>query len=123
MPANALRIASTGTHTGDLTACGESPLVELLARTYAALGKPVPFVLRKADVAHVLSIAVRTLERRVSTGDFPEPDHVESRKSVGWKLTTVITWFEQRDDRGPSSAERRPPAARTDRAAAAIATA
>ena len=107
MPASGLGICPEPGRPQD--AAVGAPVLDLLARAYATAGLMLPLVVTKADVAQMLRIGARTLERRISTGEFPQPDHVESRRSVGWKITTVTAWFERRVAGGPTVAQRRPP--------------
>jgi excisionase family DNA binding protein len=50
--------------------------------------EPPPILLTAKEVAHRLSIAVRTLQRLVSAGVVPAPIRI-TRKIIRWRVTDI----------------------------------
>ena len=51
-------------------------------------------LLRPCDVARTLNIGKRTLERWLSSGQFPRPDIKAGKKISLWRPRTVQAWIE-----------------------------
>jgi predicted DNA-binding transcriptional regulator AlpA len=52
-----------------------------------------PETYRRKAIASVLSICVRTLDRMISSGNFPKPD-IKIGKHPIWKRATVERWMD-----------------------------
>jgi len=51
-----------------------------------------PQLISAEELANLLAISERSVWRRLSGGDIPEP--VRIGKSVRWRLTEIIAWIE-----------------------------
>jgi predicted DNA-binding transcriptional regulator AlpA len=56
-------------------------------------------LLRKAAVAQTIGVGVRTLERMVSSRDFPGPDIKRGSRLLLWRPSTVQGWIEDEAQR------------------------
>jgi prophage regulatory protein len=49
-------------------------------------------VLRLPKVSEMVSLGTETIWRRVATGEFPRPVHLDGRQ-FGWRLSDVQRWI------------------------------
>ena len=69
----------------------------LVARLEGLVPEPdaVPSLLTAGDVAGLLRIAPRTVQRMVATGDFPAPIPITPGRAR-WRRADIDAWLEQR---------------------------
>ena len=68
---------------------------ERLEERIAELAVPPPALLTREDVASLLGIAPRTVQRMVASGDFPRPIPITSGRAR-WRRSDIDAWLEQR---------------------------
>ena len=61
-------------------------------------------LLRPDDVARTLRVGKRTLERWLSSGQFPRPDIKAGKRISLWRPGTVQAWIESRSEKTRMSA-------------------
>lgn len=72
-----------------------APDAEALPRGAVPLGEHLPrLAYRLNEVAAVLGISRRTIERERSAGRFPKPDLVIGKTPL-WRLATIDAWLER----------------------------
>lgn len=54
---------------------------------------PQPNLLTSQDIADLLKVSVRTVERLIKRGDLPNPDLRLSRNMMRWKPETIRDWL------------------------------
>lgn len=54
-------------------------------------------IVRQAEVAVILGISSVTLWRWRQKGEFPEPIKLGSGRMVGWRLSCIQQWIDERD--------------------------
>lgn len=66
--------------------------------TSEIVGLGADVILRRNDVLKIVGIGKSTLYRRIAAGEFPPPVRLggPGTSAVGWKLSTVKQWIEER---------------------------
>jgi predicted DNA-binding transcriptional regulator AlpA len=81
---------------------GEGPRLRHVDATASSDRAPLPrLLLWKRDVAAMLGVGVRTLERMISAGEIPAPDR-RLRGRPAWLARTIHEWAEKDSVPAPS---------------------
>ena len=56
-------------------------------------GRIIKLLYYKVEIAQMLGFSVRSLDRKISSGEFPQPDKIVGKRKA-WRLSTVESWID-----------------------------